>query len=74
MSVIYVLSSNNKGTSQAQHDSRIGRGSSVSTEAAWHIIWWRLGHENISTAIFPLLFIQEEHLSVNAERMYTKHW
>ena len=26
--------------------------------------WWRLGHENISTAILPLPLIQEEQLSV----------
>ena len=27
------------------------------------------GHENISTAILPLPLIQEEHLSVNGEKM-----
>ena len=25
----------------------------------WHILSWRLGHENISTAILPLPLIQE---------------
>ena len=39
-----------------------------------HILSWRLGHENISTAILPLLLLQEEQLSVTGERMYTKHW
>ena len=33
-----------------------------------------IGHENISTAILPLPLIQEEQLSVNGERMYTKYW
>ena len=35
---------------------------------------WRLGHENISTAILPLRLIQEEQLSVTGERMCTKYW
>ena len=35
---------------------------------------WRLGHENISTAILPLPLIQEEQLSVTGERMCTKYW
>ena len=35
---------------------------------------WRLGHENISTAILPLPPIQEEQLSVTGERMCTKYW
>ena len=39
-----------------------------------HIISWRLGHENISKAILPLLLIQEEQLSVTGERMCTKYW
>ena len=38
-----------------------------------HILSWRLGHEKISTAILPLLLIQEEQLSVTGERMYTKY-
>ena len=29
---------------------------------------------NISTAILPLLLIQEEHLSVNGEKMCAKYW
>ena len=49
-----------------------GRGSSIGSELAWHAsspkfdthIWhifsWRLGHENISTAILLLPLIQEE--------------
>ena len=40
----------------------------------WHILLWRLGHENISTTILPLLLIQEEQLSVTGERMCTKYW
>ena len=40
----------------------------------WHILLWRLGHEKISTAILPLLLIQEEQLSVTGERMCTKYW
>ena len=40
----------------------------------WHILSWRLGHENISTAILPLPLIQEEQLSVTGERMCTKYW
>ena len=62
------------------------RGSSIESEFAWHasgpefdphvrhILSWRLGHENISTAILPLLLIQEEQLSVTGERMCTKYW
>ena len=38
-----------------------------------HILSWRLGLENISTAILPLPQIQEEQLSVTGERMYTKY-
>ena len=56
-----------------------GRGSSIGSEFAWHasgpkfdphvqhILSWRLGHENISTAILPLPLIQEEQLSVLAK-------
>ena len=63
-----------------------GRGSSIGSVFAWHvsgpefdphvrhILSWRLGHENISTAIFPLPLIQEEQLSVTGERMCTKYW
>ena len=62
-----------------------GRGSSIGSVFAWyasgpefdphvrHILSWRLGHENISTAIFPLPLLQEEQLSVNGERMCTKY-
>ena len=65
------------------HEST-GRGSSIGSEFAWHasgpefdphvrhILSWRLGHENISTAILPLLLNQEEQLSVTGERMCTK--
>ena len=61
------------------------RGSSIGNVFAWHasgpefdphvrhILSWRLGHENISTAILPLPLIQEEHLSVTGGRMYTKY-
>ena len=61
-----------------------GRGSPIGSEFAWHasgpefdphvrhILSWRLGHENISTAILPLPLIQEEQLSVTGERMCTK--
>ena len=63
-----------------------GRGSSIESEFAWHasgpefdphvrhILSWRLGHENISTAILPLPLIHEEQLSVTGERMCTKYW
>ena len=39
-----------------------------------HILSWRLGLEKNSTAILPLLLIQEEKLSVTGERMCTKYW
>ena len=51
-----------------------GRGISIGSEFAWHasgpefdphhrhILSWRLGHENISTAILLLPLIQEEQL------------
>ena len=32
------------------------------------------GYENISMTILPLPLIQEEQLSVNGKRMYTKYW
>ena len=63
-----------------------GRGSSIGSVFAWHasgpefdphvrhILSWRLGYENISTAILPLPLIQEEQLSVTGERMCTKYW
>ena len=63
-----------------------GRGSSIGSVFAWHasgpefdphvrhILSWRLGHENISTAILHLPLIQEEQLSVTGERMCTKYW
>ena len=63
-----------------------GCGSSIGSVFAWHasspefdpqvrhILSWRLGHENISTAVFPLPLIQEEQLSVTGERMCTKYW
>ena len=63
--------------------SKLGRGSLIGSVFAWHvngpefdhhiqyILSWRLGHENISTAILPLLLIQEEQLSVTGERMWT---
>ena len=53
---------------------KTGRGSSIESEFAshasgpefdphvQHILSWRLGHENISTAILPLPLIQEEQL------------
>ena len=68
------------------HDMLTGRGSSIGSVFAWHasgpefdphvrhILSWRLGHENIFTAILPLPLIQEEQLSVTGERMCTKFW
>ena len=65
---------------------KTGRGSSIGSEFVWHasgpefdphvrhILSWRLGHENISTAILPLPLIQEEQLSVTGERTCTKYW
>ena len=64
----------------------IGHGSSTGSEFAWHasgrafdphvqhILSWRLGHENISTAILSLPLIQEEQLSVTGERICTQYW
>ena len=66
--------------------SLTGCGSSIGSESAWHasgpefdphvrhILSWRLGHENISTAILPLPLIQEEQLSVTGEKRCTKYW
>ena len=66
--------------------SSAGHGSSIESAFAWHascpefdhhaqhILSWRLGHENISTAILPLPLIQEQQLSVTGERMCTKYW
>ena len=63
-----------------------GHSSSIGSESAWHAsgpefdphIWhilaWRLGHENISMAILPLPLIQEEQLSVTGEGICTKYW
>ena len=63
-----------------------GRHSSVGSDVPWesrgtaidphvrHVFLCRFGHENISTAILPLLLIQEEHLSVNGKRMGAKYW
>ena len=63
----------------------VGCGSSIRIVSAWHasgpeydphirhILSWRLGIENISTAILPLPLIQEEQLSVTGERMCTKY-
>ena len=60
-------------------DSISRGGSSIGSMSAWHasgpefdphfrhIISWRLGHEINSTAILPLLLIQEEQLC-------TKNW
>ena len=60
-----------------------GHYSSVGSDVAWesrgtginprvrHIFTRRFGHENNSTAILPLPLIQEEHLSVNGEKMCT---
>ena len=68
------------------HQGSTGRVSSIGSEFAWHasgpefdphvqyILSWRLGHENISTAILPLPLIQEERLSVTGESMCTKYW
>ena len=59
------------------------RYSSVGSDVAWeskgtaidphfrHIFSRRFGHENISMAILSL---QEEHLSVNGEKMCAKYW
>ena len=37
-----------------------------------HILLGRFGHENISTAILPL--IQEEQLSINGKRTFARYW
>ena len=61
--------------------AQTGCGSSIGSMSAWHasgpefdphirhILSWRLGHENISTAILPLPLIQEEQLSVTGGRI-----
>ena len=71
---------------QVTSESMTGRDSLIGSVFAWHasgpefdshvrhILSWRLGHENISTAIFPLPLIQEEQLSVTGERMCAKYW
>ena len=63
----------------------VRRSSSIGNVSAWHasgpefdphvrhILSWRLGHENISTAILSLPLIQEEQLSVTGKRMCTKY-
>ena len=63
-----------------------GHCSSIGSVSAWHasgpkfephvrhILSWRLGHENISTASLSLPPIQEEQLSVTGERMGTEYW
>ena len=35
----------------------------------WHILSWRLGHENITAAILLFPLIQEEQLFFTGERM-----
>ena len=59
--------------------SHTGCGSSIGSEFAWyasgpefdphvrHILSWRLGHENISTAILPLPLIQESSCQLLAK-------
>ena len=65
---------------QTRHGSSIGSESAWHASGpefnphVWHILSWRLGHENISTAILPLQLIQEEQLSVTGEKMCTKYW
>ena len=54
--------------------SPLGMQAAPSDSHVRHILSWRLGHENISTAILPLPLIQEEQLSVTGERMCTKYW
>ena len=65
------------GSSGLAARAQTGRGSSIGSVFTWHasgpefdphvrhILSWRLGHENISTAIFPLPLIQEEELRKN---------
>ena len=62
-----------------------GRGSSIGSMFAWHAIGpvfdphvrhmlsWRIGDENISTAILPLPLIQEEQLSMTGVSMCTQY-
>ena len=65
---------------QAWHCSSIGSVSAWHASSPefdphiWQILSWRFGHEKISTAILPLLLIQEEKLSVTGKRMCTKYW
>ena len=54
--------------------SSLGMQAAPSSIPTSNILSWRLGHENISTAILPLPLIQEEQLSVTGERMCTKYW
>ena len=39
-----------------------------------YILSWKFGHEDISITIISLPLIQDEKLSVDGERMYTKSW
>ena len=51
--------------------SRLGsRGPEFKTQPG-HIIFVEIVHENISTAICPLLLIQEGYLSVSGESIFT---
>ena len=82
-SYLHSGSEYDRNTSSMFH---IGRGISIGSVFAWHasgpefdphvrhILLWRLGYENISTAILSLPLIQEEQLSVTGERMCTKYW
>ena len=54
--------------------SSLGMQAAPSSILTSGILSWRLGHENISTAILPLPLIQEEQLSVTGERVCTKYW
>ena len=53
------------------HGSKLG---AVAYQKLLGMLSWRLGHEKISTAIHPLLLVQEEQLSVTDERMCTQDW
>ena len=86
MLVILYSDDQSLGINSKQCDLFSGRGSAIGSVFAWHasgpefghhvrhILSWRLGHENISTAILPLPLSQEEQLSVTGERMCTKYW
>ena len=57
----------NPGAVDRSEACSLGMQAAPSSIPKRHILSWRLGHENISTAILPLPLIQEEQLSVTGK-------